>query len=97
MSDATKIQSDELSRRSALQKLATIASGAAMLGTTMIESRAVAAPTKDAQKTVGYKPTPSGTAQCDNCSQFEAPSSCKTVEGTIAPTGWCRINIKKPA
>jgi hypothetical protein len=28
---------------------------------------------------------------------FEAPNSCKTVEGTISPEGWCMVYAKKPA
>lgn len=68
-----------------------------MLSTTMSANRAVAEATKNAQKTAGYQSTPQGADQCDNCKEFEAPSSCKTVEGAISPTGWCRIYAKKPA
>jgi hypothetical protein len=28
---------------------------------------------------------------------FEAPSSCKTVDGTVSPQGWCMVYAKKPA
>jgi hypothetical protein len=51
----------------------------------------VHAETKVAQKLVGYQSKPVGTAQCNNCKHYEAPSSCKVVEGNIAPTGWCRL------
>jgi hypothetical protein len=97
MSDVTKTLPPQFSRRLTLRSFVSIAGGAVMLGTTMSADRAVAAPTKNAQKTVGYQGTPQGTARCDGCTQFEAPSSCKTVEGSISPTGWCRIYIKKPA
>jgi hypothetical protein len=97
MSDISNIRLPEFSRRLAFRRLATIAGGAVMLGTTMITNRSFADPTKSPQKIAGYQVTPSGTAQCDNCKEFEAPSSCKTVEGSVAPTGWCRIYIKKPA
>jgi hypothetical protein len=97
MSDVAKIGSTGLSRRLTLRRFVSLAGGAAVLGTTTGANHAVAAPTKNAQKTVGYQATPQGAARCDNCTQFEGPSSCKTVEGTIAPTGWCRIYIKKPA
>ena len=96
MSDVNKIRS-EFSRRLALRSLATIAGGAVMLRTTVAAKRAIAAETKEAQKTVGYQATPQGAARCDDCTQFEAPSSCKTVEGSIAPSGWCRLYAKKPA
>jgi hypothetical protein len=35
--------------------------------------------------------------ECDNCSQFEPPSSCKVVDGAVNPTGWCKVYVKKPA
>jgi hypothetical protein len=59
--------------------------------------RAVAAPAKVSQKAVAYQDTPKGAQRCDNRTQFEAPSSCKVVEGDIAPTGWCKVYVKKPA
>jgi hypothetical protein len=37
-----------------------------------------------------------GDQACENCSLFEAPSSCKTVDGTVSPKGWCMVNAKKP-
>ena len=52
---------------------------------------------KVSQKIVKYQDTPKGAQQCDNCALFEAPSSCKTVDGTIAPQGWCAVYAKKPA
>ena len=55
------------------------------------ELGSVHAETKIVQKMVGYQFKPMGTAQCNNCKHFEAPSSCKVVEGVIAPTGWCRL------
>lgn len=67
--------------------------GVAALGS--IASRPAQA--KAAQKLVGYQDTPHGAQQCNNCAQFEAPSSCKVVDGTISPTGWCKVYVKKPA
>ena len=52
---------------------------------------------KVSQKIVKYQDTPKGELRCDNCALFEAPSSCKTVDGTIAPQGWCAVYAKKPA
>lgn len=86
----------ELSRRALLRNLALTAGGAAMLGATTSGNRA-AAQTKVAQKSVAYQDKPKGEQRCDNCMQFEAPSSCKVVEGTIAPSGWCGLYVKKPA
>ncbi len=85
-----------LSRRSVLRNLAAAAGGAAMLASTASGNRA-AAQTKAAQKDVAYQDTPKGDQRCDNCMQFQPPSSCKVVAGTIAPSGWCGAYAKKPA
>lgn len=47
------------------------------------------------QKAVGYQPTPKGDQRCDNCDLWQPPSSCKLVDGTIAPSGWCTLYKKK--
>jgi len=96
MSDTSKSTSGEISRRLLLRNLAVTASGAAALGATVMGSREAAA-AKMAQNVVGYQDAPKGAQQCDNCSQFEAPASCKIVDGTISPSGWCKVYIKKPA
>lgn len=83
-----------LSRRCLLRQVALVAGGAAVLGTVVI-NRAHAA--QVSQKLVAYQETPHGAQQCDNCAQFQAPSSCKVVEGTVSPTGWCKVYVKKPA
>ena len=91
-------QAAELSRRSLLRNLAVAAGGATMLGATAGGNPAVAqTKAKVAQKSVAYQDKPKGAQRCDNCTQFEAPSSCKVVEGSIAPDGWCGLYVKKPA
>jgi hypothetical protein len=87
----------EFSRRVMLRNLALAAGGAGVLGTTVSVDRAVADQAKVAQKLVGYQDTPKGAQRCDNCTQFEAPSSCKVVAGTVQPSGWCKVYVKKPA
>ena len=52
---------------------------------------------KLAQTAVRYQTTPKDGKQCSNCNLFVAPSSCKSVDGTISPTGWCTLFVKKPA
>jgi hypothetical protein len=96
MTEMPAIRPDKLSRRSLLRRLAVTAGGTALLGTTILASgKAEAA--KMAQTVVGYQDTPKGAQQCDNCSQFEAPASCKIVDGAISPSGWCKVYVKKPA
>ena len=47
------------------------------------------------QKSVSYQTTPKGNQRCDNCALWQAPSSCKLVDGTIDPGGWCTLYKKK--
>jgi High potential iron-sulfur protein len=43
-----------------------------------------------------YQGSPKDGQQCDGCVQFQAPSTCKLVDGTIAPNGWCQLFAAKP-
>jgi hypothetical protein len=70
--------------------------GAGVAGTAVIGMRAAQA-AKAPQKAVKYQDTPKGEQRCENCAQFEPPSACKTVDGTISPQGWCMVYAKKPA
>jgi hypothetical protein len=90
------IESSGISRR----RMLTVAAGVA--GTVTGVAAIVGASTpahaaKAPQKAVKYQDTPKGEARCDNCALFEAPSSCKSVDGTISPEGWCMVYAKKPA
>jgi hypothetical protein len=40
-----------------------------------------------------YQDTPSGLYSCGMCTQFEAPKSCKVVEGDISSDGWCKAFV----
>jgi hypothetical protein len=82
-----------LSRRNLLRKIACVVGGVAIISSSMIR----AALAKATQKAAGYQDTPKGDLRCDNCSQFEPPSSCKVVEGNVSPAGWCKVYVKKPA
>ena len=50
---------------------------------------------KMAQSAVRYQNTPKDGKQCSGCNLFISPSSCKTVDGTISPSGWCALWVKK--
>ncbi|WP_291577363.1 high-potential iron-sulfur protein [Bradyrhizobium sp.] len=90
-------ESSRITRRQALT-IAAGAAGASMTGATaVIGTTASAQAAKVAQKVVKYQDTPKGEQRCDNCDLFQAPSSCKNVDGTIAPQGWCIIYRKKAA
>ena len=86
----------EISRR----RLMIIAAGAA--GTSIGAATIAGTPTpaaaaaKVSQQAVKYQDTPKGEQHCDNCLHFEAPSSCKIVDGTVSPQVWCMVYAKKP-
>ena len=82
-------ETDKISRRRMLSVTLGAASGVAIAST---PAHAAKAP----QKAVKYQDTPKGDQSCENCALFEAPSSCKTVDGTISPQGWCMVYAKKP-
>jgi hypothetical protein len=82
----------ELSRRLVLHRVMTVTGAVAMAGVT--ENRALAQ-AKSSQQAVAYQDKPQGSQRCDNCSLFEPPAACKTVEGQISPQGWCRIYAPK--
>jgi hypothetical protein len=50
---------------------------------------------KIAQSAVRYQQSPKEGKQCSGCNQFVAPTSCQQVDGTISPSGWCTLWIKK--
>ena len=88
------------SRRRLFRQSAVIASGAA-LGGLMLKLKAPAQGGKVSQATAKYQDKPHGTQQCDGCMQYipgKTPSSngtCKIVEGSISPKGWCMFFAPK--
>jgi hypothetical protein len=37
-----------------------------------------------------YQDTPKDIYSCATCTLFEAPKSCKVVEGEVSRDGWCK-------
>ncbi len=72
-----------------------LGAGVAILGGGLVES--ASAQQKVQKPTVQYQDQPKNGAECDQCVHFVAPSSCKLVDGTIAPKGWCLLFVKKPS
>jgi hypothetical protein len=83
----------KLSRRTALRHAARIA-GAAVAGA-VVPIRFASAQQKVSKEAMKYQDKPNGEMRCDNCMQFVAPSSCKVVDGTISPSGYCIAWVKK--
>jgi hypothetical protein len=53
--------------------------------------RAQPAPAKARKQDVQYQDHPMDIRMCATCSLFEAPKSCKVVEGDVSPKGWCAL------
>ena len=83
------------SRRGLFHHAAAAAGAGALIGVGLAAGPALAA-NKLSLKAAGYQDTPKGKLECDNCVQWQAPSSCKIVDGVIAPTGWCKVYVAKP-
>jgi len=58
-------------------------------------SRTVAGQMKMAPGDIGYQSRPNGAQRCDLCVNWQAPQSCKLVAGSISPSGWCGLFVKK--
>jgi len=69
--------------------------GAALVGGLALAATANAS-AKMAPSMVNYRPTPKGSARCDNCTQWLVPDGCKIVSGKINPAGWCIVYARKP-
>jgi secreted PhoX family phosphatase len=88
--------SQGISRRQVLTVAA--AAGASVTGAAAIIGISTAAQAaKVSQKIVKYQDTPKGEQRCETCVQFEPPSTCKVVDGTVAAQGWCTVYAKKQA
>ena len=80
------------SRRDLL-KLGALGLGVA--GAVTIIGGQARAHTKASQASVKYQAEPKDGHSCADCKNFEAPASCKTVDGTVSEKGWCMVWVKK--
>jgi hypothetical protein len=76
-----------LGRRALLRRILVALSASALFNTPY----PVAAAPKISQKAVAYQDHPEGDKRCEKCAQFQAPNTCKMVDGAINPQGYCRI------
>jgi hypothetical protein len=96
MTDAENPEPPDLSRRRLLRGAAWVAGGGAWLAAGLGASLAEAAETKMSQKLANYHNAPHGKLRCDNCVNWQAPSSCKLVQSPISPSGYCQLYASKP-
>ena len=74
----------------------TVLFAAAAVAPMLAVGRAEAEPTFS-QEAVNYQQKSPNENHCAICKQFVAPSSCKSVKGTINPNGVCKLFNKKDA
>jgi hypothetical protein len=60
------------------------------LSTTLLVSSRTRASDKMTKAQAEYQDTPNGIYSCATCTLFEAPNSCKVVEGEVGKDGWCK-------
>ena len=80
----------DMSRRTLLLQAAA-AAGAVPVLALSVQSAAA----KMAQSAVNYQQQADGDKKCGGCKMFEAPSSCKNVDGAISPSGTCKLWLAK--
>jgi hypothetical protein len=87
------------SRRLLIQSAATLAAGTVIGG---VQIPKATAQTKLSKEAVKYQDKPNGEKECDDCIQFipgktaGAAGTCKVVEGSIDPHGYCIAFVPKP-
>ncbi|EIL86861.1 high-potential iron-sulfur protein [Rhodanobacter sp. 115] len=90
------------SRRTLLKNGASIAVIGAVAATGLLKAAPARAQDGKAPQAVAmYQPKPHGADQCDNCIHFipgktpKEAGTCKVVEGSISPQGWCVMYARK--
>lgn len=92
MIDRKRAKRTSVSRRDFL--FVAAAGSGAVLGGSLLATPAFAQ-NKRPQRAVSYKASPNGRQSCSTCANFQAPSSCKLVDGDISPSGWCLLYAAK--
>jgi len=67
----------------------------AAVGGSAVLSPPAQAQEKVTQAVVQYQKQPKNGQMCSTCVNFEPPSACKIVQGTIDPNGWCLVYAPK--
>lgn len=82
-----------ISRRSILRGATVLAGGAAIVAASIVSAAAQSG--KMSKQAAQYQDGPKSGQKCLDCSFFVQPSSCKLVDGTVSPVGWCKFFAKK--
>jgi hypothetical protein len=63
----------------------------AVLGPALGLTRSASAQQKMSRQEARYQETPKGIQMCASCTLYLPPSACKSVEGEVAASGWCKL------
>ena len=63
---------------------------AGLVPTALLFSSQTQAADKMTKAQAEYQDAPNGIYSCATCTLFDAPSSCKVVEGEVSKVGWCK-------
>ena len=92
MSENRETWSTKVSRRVALQGIASAVAATPIL---LTKTHSAVAAGKMSKAAAGYRGSPNGSQSCANCKLFIRPASCRLVEGSVSAHGWCRIWVSK--
>jgi hypothetical protein len=84
-----------LSRRSMIKNVTLAVGAATAVAYSLSPVSTSAKQSKLAQTDIGYRDRPNGGQRCDLCVNWQAPSACKVVAGTISPSGWCGLFVRR--
>jgi hypothetical protein len=88
-------QSAEISARE-ISRRAWLGRAIVLVGAGAVCSISTSAMAKTSQQAAKYQSEPKGELKCGTCAHFEAPNSCKLVDGNISENGWCQLYTPKP-
>lgn len=96
VTDTVTAQQDKLLSRRAVLRGALMV-GCGLLASTSLFSTPASAATKKLEKPgVKYQDKPKGDQKCGTCTNYIAASkTCKLVDGSINPSGWCMLWARK--
>jgi hypothetical protein len=83
-----EIEMIEQSMRASRRRMLRIAVGG--VSTALLVSSRAQVSDKMTKARAEYQDTPNGIYSCATCTLFEAPNSCKVVEGEVSKDGWCK-------
>ena len=93
--DRAEGESGSVSRRELFRTAVALTGSAAIFAAGVVSTSARADAEKMSKADALYQDQPKGEQSCANCALFIAPGSCGVVDGTISPSGWCKLYQKK--